>query len=88
MVKLSRRDVFSPFFLPPCSVFINASGRQWPWGEHRSVHCDGGDMMALTGLPKNVMGNKDKFPPPSQIIFYVDVGLNCTIYICLLFPFI
>ena len=33
-------DVVSPFFLPPCSVFINVCGQQWQWGEHRSVGCD------------------------------------------------
>jgi hypothetical protein len=38
--KLSRRNVFSPFFLPPRSVFINASKRKWQWGKHRSVGCN------------------------------------------------
>ena len=27
--KLSRQDVVSPFFLPPRSVLINASGQLW-----------------------------------------------------------
>ena len=34
------RNVFSPFFLSSCSVFINASGRQWWRGKHWSVGCD------------------------------------------------
>jgi hypothetical protein len=38
--KLSRRNVFSPFFLPPSSVLINERGRQWQRGKHRSVGCD------------------------------------------------
>jgi hypothetical protein len=38
--KLSRRNVVSPFFLPPRSVLINASGQQWRRGEHWSVGCD------------------------------------------------
>jgi hypothetical protein len=38
--KLSRCNVFSPFFLPPCSVLIKERGRQWRRGEHRSVGCD------------------------------------------------
>ena len=38
--KLSRRNVFSPFFLPPRSVLINERGRQWQRGKHRSVGCD------------------------------------------------
>jgi hypothetical protein len=39
-VKQSRHNVFSQLFLPPRSVFINASGPQWRQGEHRSVGCD------------------------------------------------
>jgi hypothetical protein len=38
--KLSRHDVFSPFFLPSRSVLINASGRQWQQGKYWSVGCD------------------------------------------------
>jgi hypothetical protein len=38
--KLSRRNVFSPFFLPPHSVLINKRGQRWQRGEHWSVGCD------------------------------------------------
>jgi hypothetical protein len=38
--KLSRHDVFSPFFLLPCSVLISTSRWQWRRGKHRSVGCD------------------------------------------------
>jgi len=40
MVKFSRRDVFSPFFLPPHSVLIDTSGWQWQRGKHWSVGCE------------------------------------------------
>jgi transposase len=38
--KLSRRNDFSPFFLPPCSVLINKRGRRWRQVEHWSMGCD------------------------------------------------
>jgi hypothetical protein len=39
-VKLTKRNGFSPLFLPPRSVLINKRGRRWRRGEHWSVGCD------------------------------------------------
>ncbi len=78
-VKYSRHDVFSPLFLPPRSVFINASGRQGRQGEHRSLGCDNIDRAFAPKMVKlkKVSQRTDKysrhgvfipfFLPPSSV---------------------